>query len=617
MIRNIIKRFEQGSDYIPYGITFVIIVGIFDLLTGTEISFSIFYLLPISLVSWFGGIIPGVVFSVLCTVFWFMNEKIGGHFYSHEIMAYWNALMRGMIFLMTAVILSQLKNALGREKKAREAANRASSMKSDFLATMSHEIRTPMNSVIAMTDLLSETPLNEEQKEFLQILRREGNHLLKIINDILDLSKVEAGKFDIENVPFDLRRLIEEVVSVMLVRIHEKGLRLEHTIGTDVPAHVIGDPSCLRRILINLIGNAVKFTAHGEINLRIEKNPDNPAPGSLLFSVSDTGIGIPAEKLDIIFDRFTQADMSITRTYGGTGLGLSISRRMAEAMGGSLWAESTVGQGSTFHASLPFGVPDKAAEPSGYAAGEMREKKKTFEPDTRPLRILLVDDYEINRRIIKAFLGKTPYHIDEVINGEEGVNKVKSGRYDCVLMDMQMPVMDGYAATRAIRAWEHEMSRPETPILALTAHAYREDVQKSIDAGCTAHLSKPIHKNELLESIYAVTADVSPQSESEHPGSGGYRVTVPAELREIVPRFIEEMKDFTGIIGSALGQGDTETIRQTGHKIKGTGGSYGFQVLSDSGASIENAARNGDMDEVRSQLLKLTDYLDHMEVFYE
>jgi len=617
MTHNLIQRFDRGSVHIPLGIALVILVGIADYLTGTEVSFSIFYLLPISLVSWFGGIRPGIVFSVICAVMWFMNERIGGHVYSHSIMAYWNTAMRGMIFLMTAGLLSRLKRSLKIEKEAREAANFASSMKSDFLANMSHEIRTPMNSIVAVSDLLTETPLNKNQDEFVQILRREGAHLLKIIDDILDLSKVEAGQFTLENIPFDIRKLIEEIASVIMVRVHEKGLQMVYTVQHEVPVHVIGDPGCLRRILINLLGNAVKFTERGQVAFTVENDPGEPVPGHLLFSVSDTGIGIPESKLNLIFERFTQADASITRNYGGTGLGLSISRKMLETMGGRMWAESVVGQGSTFYFTLPLGIPDSTAEYPEPAPVEIPEKHIIRETDLRPLHILLVEDYEINRRIIKAFLSKTPYRIDEAENGVTAVEKFKSGHYDLVLMDMQMPVMDGYTATRIIRACEKEMNRKPTPILALTAHAYKDDIQKSLNAGCDGHLSKPIKKTTLLEALYTVTASTPGPDTPETAPAEHIRISVPPDYRELVPLFLDEMRNFCRLMQDAAEHNDYDTIRETGHKIKGAGGSYGFQGISDLGASLESAAHNHDIQEIQARLSDMIRYLEHVEVIYE
>jgi len=424
--------------------------------------------------------------------------------------------------------LQQSLTELQRAMKEAEAASRA---KSDFLASMSHEIRTPMNAIIGMADVLADTPLTKEQRRYVKIFRSAGENLLTVINDILDLSKVEAGQLELESIPFRLDELIETTEAVLSFRAQEKGLEMKHRLHGDVPLSLRGDPVRLRQILVNLIGNAVKFTETGGVTVEVARFGEDASdlePGRvcLRFAVMDTGIGIPTDKIGAIFDNFTQADSSVTRRYGGTGLGLSISRRLVNLMGGRIWVESEPGRGSSFYftalldiapeadtgsspgaAATPVGVPGAATAPealtpagtgavvhSAVAAGAGEE-------EIPALRILLAEDSEDNRLLIKTYLKQTPHCLEMAENGEIAVEKFQQGEYDLVLMDMNMPVMDGYTATRTIRQWEAREGKPATPIIALTAFALKEDEQKSLAAGCDAHLTKPIKKKTLLEAL--------------------------------------------------------------------------------------------------------------------
>jgi PAS domain S-box-containing protein len=387
---------------------------------------------------------------------------------------------------------------LRRARLAAEAANRA---KSEFLANLSHEIRTPLNTIVGITDLLADGSANAEQRQYLEMLRRASGVLLGLVGDVLDLSKIEAGRIELQKAPFHLPQLVNDVVQLLQPPAAKKGLELTAVILPEVPEIAVGDQNRLRQILLNLLGNAIKFTQKGSVTARVE---NDLVPGMVLFTMIDTGIGIPAARLASVFENFEQADAAISRQYGGTGLGLGIARRLVELMEGRLWVESEPGRGSRFHFTARLEPPfPEAAAPSA-----LRDDSSAVatppapSPHVRRIsRILLVDDSEDNRALLGFYLKHTSYQLDTADNGAVALLKFQSSPYDLVIMDLQMPVLDGYEATRAIRHFEAERRQSPTPILALSAHAFDEKLERSLAEGCTGFLTKPVTREQLIAAI--------------------------------------------------------------------------------------------------------------------
>ncbi|MBF0309021.1 MAG: response regulator [Magnetococcales bacterium] len=388
--------------------------------------------------------------------------------------------------------LQQAREEAERRKESAEAGNMA---KSRFLATMSHEIRTPMNAILGMGDVLLETSLSQEQRDYVMKFREVGNNLLELINQILDLSKIEAGRLVIAAEPVNVSQLMQESASLLGIMAKSKGLMLEYLPCPERPTWLMADAVRLRQVLFNLLGNAVKFTPQGRVCLREACEPNE----IWHIRVEDSGIGISPEELPLIFDAFTQADSSVTRRFGGTGLGLAISRRLVEAMHGSIWAESQPGKGSVFHIALPL---REAPPPS------ITPPPPTTAPlPVRSMRILLVEDSEDNQMLIRTFLRNSPHSLEIAENGQTGLERATTEPFDLIFMDVQMPVMDGYTATRRIRQWELEnTARPHLFIVALTAHALEGEETRSREAGCDLYLAKPIRKQRLLEVIQEFAA---------------------------------------------------------------------------------------------------------------